>query len=100
MVLRGGLLLGSALMAIGMVMALFEGRLRAHPVALSQIGHLVVSRHPSGITALGLVILLGTPAARVIALVVSFVCEHDYRFAVVALSVAVLLSIGLALGRV
>jgi uncharacterized membrane protein len=86
-------------MAIGIALALIEGRSRAHPVGLPDIAHLIVGGHPSGIAALGIAVLVATPAVRVLTLVLSFTREHDVRFALVAATVAIFLAIGVALGR-
>jgi uncharacterized membrane protein len=92
--LRGGLLLGTLLMATGLVLAFAEGRLEAHAVTLGQIPGMLEHGRPSALMAAGVLVLLATPIARVLLLVVLFARERDFRFAVVAAGVATLLVLG------
>jgi uncharacterized membrane protein len=97
--LRAGLVGGCLLMAIGLALALFEGRLRSHPVAIADLARFMVSGRPSGFMAAGVVVLVMAPLARVVALAAEFVREGDRRFGVIALSVAAILVFGVLAGR-
>jgi uncharacterized membrane protein len=97
--LRVGLAVGLALMATGLILALIEGRLMAHSVTLGQIPDLLAHGRPSAFMAAGVLVLLATPIARVMALMVLFARQDDRRFAVVATVVALLLALGTLLGR-
>lgn len=97
--LRAGLVGGCLLMIIGLLLAVFEARPRPHPVALGDLAQLMVSGRPSGFIAVGVVVLLMAPFARVVALAAAFVKEGDRRFGAVALSVAAILILGVLAGR-
>ncbi|MGH2557308.1 MAG: DUF1634 domain-containing protein [Actinomycetota bacterium] len=99
-ILRAGLGLGSLSMAIGVVLALAEGRLQAHAVRLGDVPRLVAGGRPSAFMAVGILLLLATPITRVLALIVVFARHRDPRFAVIAGAVAALLAVGVFLGRV
>jgi uncharacterized membrane protein len=97
--LRAGLAAGSLLMVVGIVLAIAKGRLASHPVPVRRIWPWMWSGRPSGFMAAGILVLVATPFLRILALVVAFVLERDWRFVAVALSVAGILALGLALGR-
>lgn len=98
--LRVGIGVAGALIAAGLALAALHGRLVAHPVAVAELPALLRAGRPSGFMALGLLVLLATPILRVLALVASFARDRDWRFAGVALGVALLLLVGILLGRV
>lgn len=98
--LRIGLAACMALMAVGLAFAVGEADLRSHSVALGEILPSLARGQPSGFLAAGIVVLVATPLARVLALAVGFAMERDWRFAAVALAVAMILGLGVAAGRV
>lgn len=98
-ILRTGLGIASVLMAIGVVLALTEGRLQASAIRLPDVPDLVARGEPAGFMALGILVLLATPLTRVLALVVVFARDRDSRFAVIAGTVVALLTLGVFLGR-
>jgi uncharacterized membrane protein len=91
--------LSCAIMATGLVMAIARGRLRQHDVTPGRIWELVAGGHPSGVMALGLVVLLATPMLRVLLLVAGFAVARDRRFTAVATGVALMLTLAVVLGR-
>lgn len=97
--LRAGLVAGCLLMGLGLVLAVFEARLRSHPVALGDLIPFMVAGRPSGFMAAGVLVLVMAPLARVVALAAEFVREGDRRFALVAISVAAILVFGVLAGR-
>jgi uncharacterized membrane protein len=97
--LRAGLVAGCLLMAIGLVLAVSEGRLRSHPVELGNLVRFMSSGRPSGFMAAGVLLLVMAPLARVVALATEFFREGDRRFALVALAVAAILVLGILAGR-
>ncbi len=100
LLLRAGLVTGVLLMAIGLVLAIVEGRLASHPVALGDVPRLLLDGRPTGFMAAGIALLVAAPLARVVALAVGFAIEGDRRFALVAVSVALILGLGVLLGSV
>jgi uncharacterized membrane protein len=94
------LILSSLLLAAGLGWTLATGNLRAHPVSFRGLTHSLGSGHPGGIMALGLVVLLALPVARVIVLAIDFARARDWRYAAVALIVLMLLLLAVFLGRI
>jgi len=99
LLLRTGLLLAAALIAVGLALAALHGRLVTHPVSPAEIPSLLGAGRPTGFMALGILVLLATPILRVLFLVVGFALDRDWRFAAVALGVALLLAAGILLGH-
>ncbi len=100
LLLRLGLGAGCLLMAVGLVLAMAESRLRAHPVPIGSVPAFVAAGRPSGFMAAGIGLLVVAPLARVAALAVQFAREGDRKFAGVALAVGAILALGVVLGRV
>lgn len=99
-VLRVGVAIATILMLVGVTMAGFKARLRAHPVRLGQLASRLGQGHPSAFMELGILVLLATPIVRVLLLAVGWSVARDWRFAAVAAAVALLLATGIVLGRV
>jgi uncharacterized membrane protein len=97
--LRVGVVVSAALMLAGVAMAGVKGRLRAHPVRISHLLTRLHGGHPSAYMALGILLLLATPIARVLLLVAGFSYARDWRFAAIASTVAVLIGVAIVLGR-
>ena len=95
-----GLIISTALMLVGVGLALFSQR--DLPTAVPEIGD-VINRvralRPSGFLALGLLVLIATPILRVIGSIGAFVYERDWRFAGVTTLVLGVLIVSLVLGR-
>jgi uncharacterized membrane protein len=96
-ILRGGLAISVALMAVGVGLRLAEGRHDAPAVALFALSH----PDDPGLTliAFGILALALTPALRVFALVYLWARERDVRFVGVALFVIATLLVGVLLGK-
>lgn len=96
-ILRAGLVVSLALMLGAIAWALAEGRSleapRVRPFDLAG------ARGPDALALLGVVVLAATPAVRVGALIVLWTRERDRRFALVAATVAAVLTIASLLGR-
>ncbi len=97
MILRGGLLVASVLMAAGVLLHLISGQAQAPAVPLFAI----FSQHDTGLllTALGVAVLGLTPMVRVVALVGIWSRERDWKFVGVALAVVVVLTAAVLLGK-
>jgi uncharacterized membrane protein len=105
-VLRGGVLLSAAIIALGTV--LFYIRYFASHGHDAQItiyhtitGVLADVAHgdPVAIIALGLLVLLLTPVLRVVVSVVTFALEHDWLYTGITLLVFCILLLSFLLGR-
>jgi len=97
-VLRTGVIVACVIMAAGLALAIGRGRLRAHPVRPGEIWRLVMGLHPSGLMALGLVILTVTPVLRVLLLAAGWAYARDWRFVAVAVGVVCMIVLGVLLG--
>jgi len=98
--LRVGVLVACVLMGAGVAIAIGKGRLVAHGVTPAQIWRLVTGGHPSGLMALGLVILAATPVVRVVLLAAGWAYARDWRFLAVAVGVLCAIGVGIALGGI
>jgi hypothetical protein len=98
--LRSGLAIGAAFMLVGMGLALGEGRLVSHVVPIRKVWPWMLDGRPSGFMAAGVLVLVATPFLRILALVVGFALDRDWRFVAVAVTVGAILALGIALGRV
>ena len=97
LLLRAGLALSTALMAVGLVLRLALGERGSPPLRLFELG----SAPDLGLLLIGLGILAlaMTPALRVLALVVIWARERDWRFVGVAVAVTLTLALSLAIGK-
>jgi hypothetical protein len=96
-VLLAGLILGMLLVAAGLLLALAEGETvaRAFTPGRGMADHGIAPALIGG----GILVLAATPIVRVLALIGVFARRRDLRFAVVAGTVALLLAVGVILGR-
>lgn len=95
--LRGGLIVSVVLMAIGFVMKVASGSHHSPGVKLFSLGS--VKTNADLVMGLGVLVLALTPAFRVIALVVLWTRERDWRFVGVACAVVVTLSLAVIIGH-
>ncbi|MBK9715036.1 MAG: DUF1634 domain-containing protein [Kouleothrix sp.] len=99
-VLIVGLVISTALMLIGVGLALFYQR--DLPTVVPDIDDVVgrvLALRPSGFLALGLLVLIATPILRVVGSIGAFLYERDWRFAGVTTLVLAVLIVSLLLGR-
>jgi len=95
--LRGGVWTSGALMAAGFLLQLAQGSLSLGAFAPRA---LFSSALPLGerLMGAGILVLAATPAARVVALLVLWANERDWRFVAVSLAVIATLAAAIALG--
>ncbi len=94
MVLRAGMLLSVAVMAVGLLLyILFPGPVDSIP--LDRLPEEVINGSPVAIISLGILLLIVTPLARVVAAALVFAVNREPRF--VLASLAVLAAIALAI---
>ncbi len=102
-VLRNGARLSTAIMALGVVLAVWLAR--GQPLPPHRAIHLVdlltrlLHGNPEAIVEAGVLLLLFTPLARIVVAVVSFALERDLKYVLISLGVlaVVLLSISFAI---
>ena len=95
--LRAGLGVSVVLMAVGLAMKVASGSRHSTEVKLFSLTS--TGSSADALMALGVLTLALTPAFRVIALVVLWSRERDWRFVGVALAVIVTLSVAVVVGH-
>jgi len=95
--LRAGLVVAVVLMAVGLAMKIVSGSRHSVGVKLFALGD--AGSSADLVMALGVLALALTPAFRVIALVVLWSRERDWRFVGVALAVIVTLCVAVLVGH-
>jgi uncharacterized membrane protein len=101
--LRVGLAVAIALMLAGAILAAVRGHGSVQRTSsITGLPHLLANGDPTGFLGLGLLVLLATPFARVVALCVVFVRRRQWLFAGISLVVVAVLffSAFLSLGLV
>jgi hypothetical protein len=88
------------LLLVGLALTPAQGRQMPEgpPPAFRDVIRNIQAGDGAAVTRLGLILLMATPVARVIVLMVGWLAEREYRFALVALAVLGLLSVGVLLG--
>jgi uncharacterized membrane protein len=88
-VLRYGSLFSAAVMALGLVAALWRRQVmpRSGTLSAGELVNSVLRLDPAAITELGIVLLLLTPVFRVVVAAVSFGLERDTKYVLIALGV-------------
>ena len=97
LLLRIGLWTAAALMASGLLVALASGPLPSPPLQIRELWHRDVALSVR-LCGIGILVLSATPAVRVIALIVLWVRERDWKYAAIAVTVAAVLALAIALG--
>jgi uncharacterized membrane protein len=90
-----------ALVAIGVALLLISGRSplgAAAPLALDALPGSIARLEPEGFLWLGLIAILVTPFARVVASGVGFARANDRPMVLLAIAVLVLLALGIVIG--
>ena len=93
-ILRWGMVLSLVLMFFGLTLGLITGAEEASVVPLEKIPSQLMELDPAAFLALGIVLLIATPLARVFGSLCVFIKERDRKFILVSL--AVLFSVALA----
>jgi len=98
LVLAVGLGLATALMLWGaLLVAVGEGPTAPRALPLAEIPAALRAGRPNGFLSLGILVLIVTPAARVVVLLGAFVRRRDWGFALVSAIVLGVLGVGLVL---
>jgi uncharacterized membrane protein len=98
--LLSGVILGGILIAVGLVLVFVQDieRPDVEEVAIRAAVAGALHGNPVALLYSGLVALMLTPVARVVILVVGWFCGRQWRFALVALCVLLMLCLSLYLG--
>jgi uncharacterized membrane protein len=98
-VLTSGLLVAVTLLLIGVVLTIARPDLEpVHTALVQDIPGEIAALRPGGFFDLGLLILLATPAVRVMALLVGFVRQRMWLFSLFSLIVLVVLALSAFIG--
>ncbi|MGA7273127.1 MAG: DUF1634 domain-containing protein [Acidimicrobiia bacterium] len=97
LILRVGLVVAAALMAVGLIIKLVEGDLVAHALTLSSLLHPVDGGDE--VMAWGVLLLAATPAATVVSLGVIWAIRREWRSSLTAVVVTAILVAGALAGR-
>lgn len=99
-VLLAGLAAAVALMAVGIALALSRGGgLPAGVTGFAELPEGLAGLDPQAYLSLGLIVLIGTPFARVAGALVAFVRERDLRYTLITAAVLAVMSVSVLLGR-
>jgi len=94
-----GLLFAIGLMLVGAILAAVRGAGSVEDLSsITRLPHLLASLDATGFIDLGLLVLLATPAARVVALFIVFAARRQWLFAGVSFAVIVILAFSTFLG--
>ena len=94
-----GLGVASALMIAGALLAVVgAGSVASQALTLAEIPEALRAGQPTAYLSLGILILVVTPAARVVVLLGAFARRREWGFALVSAAVLGVLGVGLVLG--
>jgi uncharacterized membrane protein len=94
-----GLLLAVGLMIVGAILAAVRGSGSVDDSSsVGRLPHLLAGGDPTGFLELGLLVLLVTPAARVVALLAFYARRRQWLFAGISLVVIIVLALSAYLG--
>jgi uncharacterized membrane protein len=92
--LLAGLIVAIGLMLAGAIIAAVRGAGSVEDLSsITRLPHLLATLDATGFIDLGLLVLLATPAARVVALLIVFAARRQWLFAGVSFAVMVILAL-------
>jgi uncharacterized membrane protein YfcA/uncharacterized membrane protein len=103
-ILQGGVLLSTAVIVLGLLLAVLRPggyslqSALVFPVTLSQVAAGLRVWQPQAVIMLGLLLLIATPIIRVVASMVAFGFERDWKYVIITLLVLAILMLSLLLG--
>ena len=99
-VLKVGIALAVALMALGIVLSVFDQEgIPSHVVPLADLPSLLGDLDPAAFLSLGLIVLIATPFVRVVGSIIAFARERDRRYVLVTSVVLAVMCLSVVLGR-
>jgi uncharacterized membrane protein len=100
-VLKAGIAIAVAFMAVGLVLSLFDQEgLPSHVVPLADLPALLGRLDPAAYLSLGLIVLIATPFVRVAGSIITFARERDLRYVLITAAVLAVMCLSVVLGRV
>lgn len=107
-VLRTGVVLSAAIIALGLVLLIARGVIArgaridaafSYPRSLGALASGLLSLDPASFLILGLLALIATPITRVAVSIFAFALERDWRYVLITALVLAILVAGIALGK-
>jgi len=97
-VLRGGVVAAIVLVVIGLLLAASGAPVTSDALRPYRLPGSLAALQPAGFLSLGILVLILTPAARVLLSVVYFTKERDRAYVAITLTVFLVLMAGVAIG--
>jgi uncharacterized membrane protein len=99
-ILRAGIAVSVTLMAIGLVLGVFDKEgVPSHVVPLVDLLSGLAALDPAAYLSLGLIVLIATPFARVGGSLVAFARQHDRRYVLITAAVLAVMCLSVVLGK-
>jgi uncharacterized membrane protein len=99
-VLKAGVAIAVALMAVGLVLSVFDQEgMPSRVVPLADLPSLLGNLDPAAYLSLGLIVLIATPFVRVVGSIIAFARERDRRYVLVTSVVLAVMCLSVVLGR-
>ena len=99
-VLKAGIAIAVALMAVGLVLSVFDKEgLPSHVVPLADLPALLGHLDPAAYLSLGLIVLIATPFVRVAGSIIAFARERDLRYVLITAVVFAVMCLSVVLGK-
>lgn len=99
-VLLIGVTVSIAIMLLGLVLLAFNPTQTArHTVPISQAFPRAFQGDPGAVLTVGIILLMATPALRVVTCLIGFLAERDWVYSGVALLVALVLTVSIFVAR-
>jgi uncharacterized membrane protein len=99
-VLKAGIAIAVALMAVGLVLSVFDKEgMPSHVVPLADLPALLGQFDPAAYLSLGLMVLIATPFVRVAGSIIAFARERDLRYVLVTAIVFTVMCLSVVLGK-
>jgi uncharacterized membrane protein len=95
-----GLILSILMMVVGIILQLLSGgHLPTVMILPSQMIASLLAFQPTGFLSLGLLLLIATPVVRVVASVIIYASNRDWRYTLVTLTVLVIITLSVLIGK-
>ncbi len=99
-VLKAGIAIAVALMAVGLVLSVFDKEgMPSHVVPLADLPALLGHLDPAAYLSLGLIVLIATPFVRVAGSIIAFARERDLRYVLITAVVFAVMCLSVVLGK-
>jgi uncharacterized membrane protein len=96
-VLLAGVLVSMTLIGVGLFLMAIDPNAAQEWIGLGSLWEALVALEPVALVELGLLVLIATPLLRILAALVLFTSERDYRFILIALFVLGMVSLAVVI---